>query len=285
MKPIRVHQGKDSVQWTVICPPTRAWASRVYPADKPEIAEEKFWQDIIKVCRLDEPDPTAYWLKYLQDINDRAKYLTDRAYQTLKFTGPGTDLEVGLPEGHIWLGGGGKTKEGLPFVANLPTEEVFTLPDRERVNGLVTATKPLSYRGMMIDKFWMRFEEGRIVEYSAEVGEGKLGGLLDTDQNSRYLGEVALVPHKTPISQSGVVFLNTLYDENASNHLAFGSAYRFSLAGGLDMSPEEFARAGGNVSNIHVDFMFGSGEMNVDGVLPDGSTEAVMEKGEWVFEV
>jgi aminopeptidase len=285
IKPIRVHQSKDSVQWTIICPPTPGWASRVYPNDDPEIAEEKLWNDVIKVCRLEEPDPSAYWEKYLKDINKRAAYLTEKSYQTLKFTGPGTDLEVGLPEGHIWLGGGGETETGLPFTANLPTEEVFTLPHRDKVNGKVTATKPLSYRGMMMDNFWMKFSEGKVVEFSAEVGEEKLGGLLDTDQNSRYLGEVALVPHKTPISQSGVVFLNTLYDENSSNHLALGSAYRFNLEGGKEMSPKEFTQAGGNESNIHLDFMFGSGEMNVEGILPDGSTEPVMKNGEWVFEL
>jgi len=285
IKPIRVHQAKDSMQWTVICPPTPGWASRVYPDLTPEEAYGKLWDDVIKVCRLNEPDPTAYWKNYLKDINQRAAYLTSKAYQALKFAGPGTDLEVGLPEGHIWLGGGGKTKAGLFFTANLPTEEVFTLPHRERVNGTVAATKPLSYRGMMMDNFSMKFSDGKIVEFSAEVGEGKLGGLLDTDQNSRYLGEVALVPHQTPISQSGVVFLNTLYDENSSNHLAFGSAYRFNLKGAAEMSPEEFAKVGGNESNIHVDFMFGSGEMDVEGVLPDGSTEPVMKKGEWAFEV
>jgi aminopeptidase len=283
--PIRVHQTKDTVQWTVICPPTQGWASRVYPKDTPDSAEQKLWQDIIKVCRLDETDPTAYWKEYLANINQRAAYLTEKAYRSLRFTGPGTDLEVGLPEGHIWLGGGGKTEAGLPFTANLPTEEVFTMPHREQVNGVVTATKPLSYRGMLMDKFWIKFSDGKVVDFSAEVGEGKLAGLLDTDDNSRYLGEVALVPHQTPISQSGVVFLNTLYDENASNHLALGSAYRNSIQGGLDMSPDEFTKAGGNESNIHLDFMFGSGEMNVEGVLPDGSSEPVMEKGEWVIEI
>ena len=283
--PIRDLQAKDFVQWTVICPPTPGWASRVYPDDPQDIAEGKLWKDVIKVCRLDKPDPTAYWKKYLRNINQRAVFLTEKAYQALRFNGSGTDLEVGLPEGHIWWGGDGQTEAGIPFTANLPTEEVYTLPHKERVNGVVTATRPLSYRGMMMDKFWMRFSEGKIVEFSAEVGEGKLAGLIDTDENSRYLGEVALVPHQTPISQSGVVFLNTLYDENASNHLALGNAYRSSLQGGNDMSPEEFTAAGGNESNIHLDFMFGSGEMNVEGVLPDGSTESVMENGEWAFDV
>jgi aminopeptidase len=234
---------------------------------------------------LDKPDPAAYWKEYLASVSARADYLTAKAYQTLVFTGPGTKLEVGLPKGHIWLGGDDNTADGLPFAANLPTEEVFTLPHRDQVDGVVTATKPLSYRGMMMENIWMKFEKGRIVDFSADVGQEKLAGLLDTDQNSRYLGEVALVPHKTPISQSGVVFLNTLYDENASNHLAFGNSYRFSLEGGMEMSPEEFTKAGGNESNIHVDFMFGSGEIDVDGILPDGSKEPVMRQGEWVFDI
>ena len=285
LSPIRKHQARDSIQWCIVCPPTPGWASRVYPDKEPDLAEKELWKAVIKTCRLDEADPVAFWREYLAVINKRAAFLTEKAYQELLFTGPGTDLKVGLPEGHIWLGGGGKTQAGLPFTANLPTEEVFTLPHKYRVEGKVTATKPLSYRGMLMDNFWMRFSEGKVVEYSAEVGEGKLGSLLDTDQNSRYLGEVALVPHQTPISQSGVVFLNTLYDENSSNHLALGNAYRFNLSGANDLSPEEFAQAGGNESNIHVDFMFGSGEMDVDGVLPDGSKESVMKAGEWVYDV
>jgi aminopeptidase len=282
-RPISIHQGRETVQWCLVCPPTLKWAQRVFPEEKPDRALKKLWDAVTMTCRLDQADPINYWTEYQIVINQRARLLTEKAYQSLKFTGPSTDLSVGLPPDHIWEGGGGHTVSGLPYIANLPTEEVFTLPHRNRVNGKVTATKPLSYRGMFINHFWLEFSEGKVVDFGAEVGEDKLGTILDTDPNARFLGEVALVPHQTPISQSGILFLNTLYDENASNHLALGSAYFSSLKGGGEMTMEEFAQAGGNDSLIHVDFMFGSGEMDVDGVLPDGSTESVMRGGEWAF--
>jgi len=284
-RPISFHQGRSSVQWCLVCFPTPSWAQRVYPDDQPDQALEKLWQAVIETCRLDQDDPVDFWLSYLAQIDKRADHLTEKAYRSLKFTGPGTDLRVGLPEGHIWSSGGGISEGGLPFIANLPTEEVYTLPHKDQINGKVSATRPLSYQGMFIDNFWLRFSEGKVVEYGAEIGEDNLGSILDTDQNSRYLGEVAIVPHQTPIAQSGKLFLNTLYDENASNHLALGRAYKDSLEGGPDMTEEEFARAGGNDSLIHVDFMFGSGEMDVDGILADGSTEPLIRDGEWVVDL
>ena len=284
-RPISFHQGRSSIQWSLASFPTTSWAKRVFPGEKPDDALKKLWQAVIKSCRLDKDDPVNFWLSYLNQIDKRADHLTEKAYQSLIFTGPGTDLTVGLPEGHIWGSGGGISEGGLPFIANLPTEEVYTLPHKDQVNGKVSATRPLSYQGMLIDKFWLRFSEGKVVEYSAEIGEDKLGIILDTDQNSRFLGEVAIVPHQTPIAQSGMLFLDTLYDENASNHLALGRAYKDSLKGGTEMTEEEFARAGGNDSLIHVDFMFGSGELDVDGVFVDGSSEPLIREGEWVVDV
>jgi len=285
LKPIRAHQGKNSMQWTVVVPPTPGWAVKVFPLDTPKDAEEQLWDAVFKVCRLDEPDPAVFWKHQINNLEKRAKYLTEKQYTKLIFKGPGTNLSIGLPDGHIWEGGRSKTPSDMSFVANLPTEEVFTLPHKNKIEGTVTATKPLSYQGNLIENFSLTFSEGKVVEFSAEKGEETLRNLLETDQNSKSLGEVALVPHQTPISQIGFIFLNTLYDENASNHLALGSAYRDTLQGGLAMSEEEFAQAGGNNSLIHVDFMFGSGEMDLDGLMADGASEPVMRAGEWAFDL
>jgi len=284
-EPIRAHQGKNSMQWTVVVPPTPGWAAKVFPFDTPKDAEEQLWDAVFKVCRLDEPDPAVFWKRQVINLEKRAKYLTEKQYTEIIFKGPGTNLSIGLPDGHIWEGGSSKTPSDITFVANLPTEEVFTLPHKNKIEGTVTATKPLSYQGNLIENFSLTFSEGKVVEFSAEKGEETLRNLLETDQNSKSLGEVALVPHQTPISQIGFIFLNTLYDENASNHLALGSAYRDTLKGGLAMSEEEFAQAGGNNSLIHVDFMFGSGEMDLDGLMADGTNEPVMRAGEWAFDL
>lgn len=284
-KAIGDHQGKRTVQWSMACPPTQDWAAAVFPDATPEDALTKLWEAVIKACRLDLDDPIAFWHEQAVNLGKRKHYLTDKKYTELKFNGPGTDLTVGLPKGHIWEGGSGKSKKDVTYSPNIPTEEVFTMPHRERINGKVSSTKPLNYLGNLIDNFSFTFSEGKIVEFLAEKGEAVLDGLLETDPNARFLGEVALVPHQTPISQQELVFLNTLYDENASHHLALGNAYKYSLEGGTKMSEEEFLRAGGNNSLVHVDFMFGSGDVDVDGVLADGTVEPIMRAGEWTFEV
>jgi aminopeptidase len=285
VKPIGDHQGNNSVQWSVVCPPTPGWATKVFPKDTPKDAEQRLWDAVFKACRLDEPDPAIFWQQQVDNLGKRAKYLTQKQYAALIFKGPGTNLTIGLPDGHIWGGGSSKTPSGISFVPNLPTEEVFTLPHKDKIEGIVTATKPLSYQGSLIENFSLTFSEGKVVNFSAEKGEETLRNLLKTDENSKSLGEVALIPHQTPISQLGFTFLNTLYDENASNHLALGNAFRFTLEGGVTMSDEEFEQAGGNDSLIHVDFMFGSGEMDVDGLMDDGEAEPVMRAGEWAFEL
>ncbi len=277
--------GINFVQWLLICPPTRSWAKSIFPDLSPEDAEIKLWEAVIKACRLDTPDPKDFRSDYLNKFEIRARKLTDRQYQTLKFTGPGTDLMVGLPAGHIWIGGWNKSPQGVQFCANIPTEEIFTLPHREKTEGIVRATRPLSYQGNLIEDFQLTFSKGEVVDYSADQGIEILKGLLETDFNARFLGEIALVPHKSPISQQNLVFLNTLYDENASHHLALGSAYQISLKGGAEMPDQEFAEKGGNKSLIHEDFMFGSEDMDVDGLLADGTSEPVMRAGEWAFEV
>jgi len=285
LKPILELVARNSIQWCVVCPPTQNWAAAVFPDSPQNAAESKLWDAVIKTCRLDQPDPVQFWKDYFDQIMIRGEYLTAKKYSTLVFKGPGTDLSVGLPEGHSWIGGWDRTSAGITFAANLPSEEVFTLPHRERIDGTVTATKPLAYQGSLIEDFSLTFSAGKVVEFKAKKGEDTLRNILESDSNSRYLGEVALVPHGTPISQLGITFLNTLYDENASNHLALGNAYRFNLEGGTDMSEEEFAAAGGNESITHEDFMFGSGEMDVDGILPDGTSEPVMRAGEWAIDL
>ncbi len=284
-KPIMEMIAKNSTQWCVVSPPTPEWAAAVFPDSTKTEAEIKLWEAVIKACRLDQPDPVNYWKDYFDQIMIRGEYLTAKNYSAMTFKGPGTDLKVGLPEGHLWIGGWDKTGGGITFASNLPTEEVFTLPHREQTEGIVTATKPLVYQGSLIEDFSLTFSGGKVVDFKAKKGQDILGNILESDPNAKYLGEVALVPHGTPISQLGLSFMNTLYDENASNHLALGNAYRFNLTGGTEMSEDDFKEAGGNESIIHEDFMFGSGEMDVDGILPDGTTEPVMRAGEWAFEV
>ena len=278
-------QGTNAVQWALVGASTPGWATKVFRDKSPQDAVDALWEAIFKTLRIDESDPVAFWEEQSANLHKRREYLTSRRYTSLHYTAPGTDLTVGLPEGHIWFGGAAETSNGISFTPNLPTEEVFTIPHKDKTEGTVTSTKPLAYRGNLIENFSLTFSKGKVIKFSAEKGEETLRGLLETDDNAGRLGEVALIPHKTPISQSGLVFLATLYDENASNHLALGKAYRFTLTGGNDMSDEEFSQAGGNLSLVHVDFMFGSGEMNVDGILPDGTSEPVMRSGEWAFDV
>jgi aminopeptidase len=200
----------------------------------------------------------------------------------LEYTGPGTSLTIGLPDGHLWISGRSSTRSGIPFVPNLPTEEVFTMPHKDRVDGIVRATKPLSYGGTLIEGFTLRFEGGRIVDATAERGEAVLRQLVETDAGAARLGELALVPHSSPVAQSGLLFYNTLFDENAASHIAIGSAYKFTLAGGEAMDEETFERAGGNRSATHVDLMIGSAELDVEGIAATGVSEPLMRRGEWV---
>ena len=278
-------QGKDYAPWTVIAASTPGWANKVF-AHLPEAERvPALWDAIFKICRVDASDPVEAWRKHTEELVKRSAYMTEKQYVALKYTVPGTDLTLGLPENHVWMGGYGKTPQGNPFTANIPTEEIFTLPHKDRVNGTVRATLPLSLHGNLVEDFWFRFEEGKVVEVHAARGEEVLKKLLETDEGAVHLGEVALVPQSSPIARTGILFYNTLYDENASCHLALGRAYRTSLKGGEEMSEEEFGAAGGNDSLIHVDFMMGSDEMDIDGILPDGSAEPVFRQGEWAFEV
>ncbi|PIG96821.1 aminopeptidase [Deinococcus sp. UR1] len=273
----------NRLNWNLISAPVSGWAELMFPDASAEQAVAQQWDAIFAATRADQPDAVALWEAHLGDLKRRRDLLTDKQYAALHFRGGGTDLTVGLADDHVWGGGAADTPGGITFTANIPTEEVWTAPHRERVDGTVVSTKPLSYNGTLIDGIRIEFRDGRITKASAEQGESALLKMIDTDEGSHRLGEVALVPHSSPISRSGLFFFNTLYDENAASHIAIGSAYRFNVRGGVDMPLEDFLAAGGNDSLTHVDWMIGSGEMDVDGVAKDGTREAVMRAGEFVI--
>jgi aminopeptidase len=284
LRPALEALGRNAANWLVISAPTADWAAKVFPNEPAERQVDRLWEAIFKVCRIDQPDPIAAWDAHLRQLLARTDFLNHKQYAALKYTGPGTDLTIGLPHGHIWASGRITAENGIMFTPNMPTEEMFTLPHNAMTQGVVSSSRPLNHQGMLIDKFRLVFAAGSVVEAHAEVGEENLRKLLASDDGARRLGEVALVPHSSPIAQSGVVFYNTLFDENAASHIALGRAYRFNLRDGAAMSEEQFGRAGGNNSMIHVDFMIGSDRLDIDGVRDDGTAEPLMRAGEWAFE-
>lgn len=269
--------------WLILSAPVKGWADKVYP-DIPEADRiEHMWEAIFKICRIDQPDPIAAWEAHIQELAKRRDYLNDKRYNALHYRGPGTDITIGLAVNHRWQSGSMVTTTGITHTANIPTEEVFCLPDKDRADGVVKASMPLSYAGTLVDDFQLTFKDGHVVGYEAGKGETTLKNILDIDEAANRLGEVALVPHSSPISQLGTLFYNTLYDENAASHIALGKGVRACLKDGPLMTDEEFMAAGGNHSKVHVDFMIGSDELDIDGVAEDGSPEPVMRQGEWVF--
>lgn len=273
----------NRLNWNLISAPVADWAALMFPDASAEEAVEKQWDAIFAATRADLPDPVAAWEEHLAHLKGRREALNAKQYAALHFRGGETDLTVGLADNHLWGGGAADTTGGITFTANIPTEEVWTAPHRERVDGVVVSTKPLSYSGVLIDGIRIEFRDGRIVNASARQGEAALKEMISTDEGSHRLGEVALVPHSSPISRSGLFFYNTLYDENAASHIAIGRAYRFNVAGGVDMTDEQFAQAGGNDSLTHVDWMIGSDQIDVDGITKDGNREPVMRGGEFVI--
>ena len=283
VRPFRELISRNQTNWAVIAGPSEGWAAKIFPDVPNAVRIQRLWEVIGRLCRLDRPDPVAAWSAHLEGLSARADYLNRKQYHALKYRGPGTDLTLGLPDGHVWVSGRTANRAGVPFTANLPTEEVFTIAHKSRVEGVVRSTKPLSYGGTLIENFSLRFEKGRVVNIAAERGESVLRQLIGTDDGAGRLGEVALVPHSSPISQSGLLFYNTLFDENAASHVALGSAYKFTLTAGDAMDDAAFERAGGNRSVVHVDFMIGSGDLEIDGVLATGASEPVMRRGEWAL--
>jgi len=277
--------GQNKMNWLVAAAAGPAWAKRVFPDLEPAEAEKKLWEALFSITRVDQPDPVAAWDKHVKNLRSRSEYLNAKQYAALHYTAPGTNLTVGLPQGHFWNSAGSTAQNGIFYIANMPTEEIFTLPHKDQINGYVSASMPLSYSGALMEDFSLTFENGHVVKASAKKGEGILKKLIGTDDGSSSLGEVALVPHSSPIAQRGRLFYDALIDENAASHLALGYAYKFTLKGAENLSDEDFQARGGNTSMVHVDFMVGSKEMNIDGLLADGTTEPVMRDGEWAFDV
>jgi aminopeptidase len=272
---------RHEINWTIVACATPAWAKLVFPNDPENIAVAKLWEAIFTASRVNADDPVVEWQQHGDRLKKRVDLLNAKRFSALHFKGPGTDLTVGLADDHLWAGGGTTAGNGVYCQPNIPTEECFTTPHKDRVDGTVRASKPLSHQGTLIENIAVRFEGGKIVEATATAGEDVLNRLISTDDGARRLGEVALVPHSSPIAQSGILFWNTLFDENAASHIALGQAYSTCLIGGEKMDAKELAKRGANASLIHVDWMIGSGEMDVNGIAADGTAEPLMRKGEW----
>ena len=276
---------RNAINWCVVASAAPAWAAKIFPDLETQEAEEKLWQAIFETTRATEPDPVAAWGEHIKSLRRRADYMQAKKYTALHYKSDVSDFMLGLPPGHRWISAQSLAENGVVFTANMPTEEVFTLPDRHRADGIVHATFPLSYGGSLIEDFTVTFENGKIVKVSAKKNEAILQKLVNMDEGATRLGEVALVPVSSPIARRGHLFYNTLFDENASCHIAIGRAYRFTLTGGEELTDEEFNTAGGNTSMTHIDFMIGSPTMDIDGVREDGAREPVMRSGEWAFDL
>jgi aminopeptidase len=272
----------DKNCWSIIAVPTADWARKLFPdIDSTEEAIAQMWDVIFQAARVNVEDPIQEWNEHIARLTEATSYLNNKQYHHLVYEAPGTNLTVELTENHVWHGGTAVSAQGTQFSPNMPTEEVFSMPHKYGVNGVVHSTKPLNYGGTVIDDFSLTFEQGKIVDFTAGQGYDTLKHLLDTDDGARRLGEVALVPHQSPISQTHMIFYDTLFDENASSHLAIGQAYPFNIRNGTTMSEAELAERGVNNSLVHVDFMIGSGEMNIDGVTKGGVREPLIRNGNW----
>ncbi|MGE5140707.1 MAG: aminopeptidase [Rudaea sp.] len=283
LSPFLAEVTRNTMNWSVISVPVPAWSQRVFPGLTAEAADEKLWEAILSACRILENDPVAAWKSHIGELDKRRQYLTRKQYTSLHIKSPGTDLMLGLAPNHIWLGGDMASKQGIRFVPNMPTEEVFSLPDRNRVEGIVQCSRPLSHSGTLIQDFTITFENGRATQVTAGAGQDLLRHLVETDEGAGRLGEVALVPASAPTARLGLLFYNTLFDENAASHIALGAGYKFCLQSGETMAPAEFVAAGGNESLIHVDFMIGTQQTDIDGITESGERQAVMRDGEWAF--
>lgn len=273
----------DRVSWTILIYPSVEWGKKLFPGKIRELAVRDLWKVIFRMTRTDREDPLKAWHDHLATLKEKKDVLNRKKFRKLHYKGPGTDLEIAFDLASHWDGGASRTTDGTPFVANLPTEEVYTLPLKTGVNGTVVSTKPLNYEGTLIEGIALEFKDGRIVHASADKGEEVIQRLIGTEDASHYLGEVALVPVDSPISASGLTFYETLYDENASCHLAIGKAYPTCLDGGEQMTREQLDAHGANNSLIHVDFMIGSGELDIDGETADGKWSPVFRQGHWAL--
>ncbi|MEN3967255.1 UNVERIFIED_CONTAM: aminopeptidase [Mammaliicoccus sciuri] len=273
----------DRMSWCVASYPSVGWAKMMFPELSDDEAVNKLLETILKTVRVDQEDPVKAWEEHDHLLHEKADYLNNKKYKALHYKSEGTDLTIELPNGQYWSGASSVNSKGNSFVANMPTEEVFTAPHKNGVNGTVSNTLPLSYSGNIIDDFTLTFKDGEVVDYKAGVGEEILKSILETDEGSKRLGEVALVPVDSPISNMNTLFYNTLFDENASCHIALGSAYAFCIEGGKDMTAEQLAENGLNDSTTHVDFMIGSKDLSIDGIFENGEKEPVFRDGNWAF--
>lgn len=275
--------GTDKVAWSIVAIPSPKWAQKVFPELPADQQMEALWQAIFKTVRIGEGNAVEAWKNHIAFLEKRAAQLNDKRYVKLQYSAPGTDLTIELPDKHIWMSGASKTPQGNPFIANMPTEEVYTVPLKHGVDGTVRNTKPLVYQGNVIDGFTLTFEKGKIVDAQAETGQELLNEMINADEGAAYLGEVALVPHHSPISDSNILFYNTLFDENASNHLAIVDSYPTCYEGARDLERNQLAAIGLNTSIVHEDFMIGNSSMDIDGVKADGSKEPIFRNGNWAF--
>jgi aminopeptidase len=272
---------RHEINWTIVAAATPAWAAAMFPNDSPDAALAKLWDAIFYTSRVGGDDPVFAWKQHDAVLQERAAFMNNKRYSALHYRGPGTDFRLGMADDHLWMGGGTTAGNGQYCIPNIPTEEVFSMPHKDRADGTVTATKPLSYMGTLIEDIHVKFEKGRIVEARASRGQEVLQKLIDTDDGARRLGEVALVPHSSPIASSGLLYFNTLFDENAASHIALGQAYTSCVRDGDKLTPEELAAKGANTSLIHVDWMIGSNKLDIDGVTATGAIEPLMRQGEW----
>ena len=271
--------------WCIAGVPTAAWAERVFPGIPSEVAVYRLWGAVLSAARADGEDPESSWELHNATFEKNLRFLNEHHFKELRYrAGNGTDFSVGLTDRHLWAGGCCETPDGHPFFPNMPTEEVFTSPDCETTEGIVYSAIPLIHHGNKVDRFWMRFEKGSVVDFGAEQGYETLRSILDTDEGARRLGEVALISKNTPIRESETLFYSTLYDENASCHLALGIGFAECYEGGYDMTVEELREHGVNSSSTHVDFMIGTDDLNITGVCDDGTEVPVFVNGQWGWE-
>lgn len=283
LKEWRSYTLTDKCKWSIVSVPTKAWAQKVFPDVSADEAVNKLWNLIFKCTRVDKEDPIQAWHEHNENLEKRTAFLNEKNFKTLKYKSEKTDLTIGLPEDHIWESGASKDPNNINFNPNIPTEEIFTLPHKYKVNGVVHSSKPLVYGGNVIDDFSLTFKDGKIIDCSASQGEETLKNLIATDEGSHYLGEVALVPYSSPISDTNVVFYNTLYDENASCHLAIGSAYATCIKNGADLPKDEYDKYGINDSLTHVDFMIGTSDLDIVGITHKGENIQIFKNGNWAF--
>lgn len=276
-------QTNGGITWCILSVPTKKWAAKIFPNLDADKQVDALWEQIFYTTRVDLDDPVAAWEEHLRNLEEKADYLNDKDFKALHYKAPGTDLTIGLADDHLWKAASFTTKKDIRFIPNVPTEEVFTMPHKDRINGTVTSTKPLNYGGNLIENFSLTFKGGKVVDFQAEKGYDTLKSILDTDEGARSLGEVALVPHDSPISNSDLIFFNTLFDENASCHIALGNALSLNIKDADNQAKEELAAKGFNKSITHVDFMIGSAELDIDGETKDGQLIPVFRNGNWAF--